>query len=358
MSDSSGEKTEEPTQKKIRDARQRGQVSKSNDVVGAAMLLLLFTYFSASWTSNLEKVSLNLVAAANYFRMAFGDALQEIAKINFLVVITISMPFVFLAMVGAVASQLAQIGFLFSPESLAPDLNKLNPIEGAKKIFSIKNLVEFLKNCLKVLIIGYVVYTLVQKYIDPLIKVPRYGIYGVLNLIEPIFFEFVYTILVVYIVIAFADYKFQNHQYIKNLMMTKDEVKREYKESEGDPEIKGKRKQIHEEMVMSDAVENTQKSSVLVTNPTHYAVALYYDSGKVKLPIVMAKGKDFMALQMMKAAKEANVPIMQNIILAQSLYRDVPVKQFIPKDLLRPVAEVLMAVSELKPLNDTSTSQL
>ena len=168
------------------------------------------------------------------------------------------------------------------------------------------------------------------------------------------FFEFVYTILVVYIVIAFADYKFQNHQYIKNLMMTKDEVKREYKESEGDPEIKGKRKQIHEEMVMSDAVENTQKSSVLVTNPTHYAVALYYDSAKVKLPIVMAKGKDFMELQMMKAAKEANVPIMQNIVLAQALYRDVPVKQFIPKDLLRPVAEVLMALSELKPLNDSS----
>lgn len=355
MSDSSGEKTEEPTQKKIRDARQRGQVSKSNDVVGAAMLLLLFTYFSASWTSNLEKVSLNLVAAANYFQMDFGDALQEIVKINFLVVVTVSLPFVFLAMVGAVASQLAQIGFIFSPESLTPDLNKLNPIEGAKKIFSVKNLVEFLKNCLKVLIIGYVVYCLVQKYIDPLIKVPRDGIYGVLNLIDPIFFEFVYTILVVYSVIAFADYKFQNHQYIKNLKMTKDEVKREYKESEGDPEIKGKRKQIHEEMVMSDSVENTQKSSVLVTNPTHYAVAVYYDSGKVKLPIVMAKGRDFVALQMMKAAKEANVPIMQNVPLAQALYREAPLKQFIPKDLLKPVAELLIAITELKPLNDVSS---
>jgi type III secretion protein U len=348
MSDSSGEKTEEPTQKKIRDARNRGQVSKSNDVIGAAMLLMLFSYFSMSWTGNLEKLSLNLVAAAHFFNLEFRDALKELSKVNFIAVTSISLPFVVIAMVAAVASNLAQIGFLFSVESLTPDLNKLNPIEGAKKIFSVKNLVEFLKNCLKVMIIGYVVYTLVQKYVDPLIKAPREGIYGVLSLLEPIFFEFIYTILVVYIVIAFADYKFQNHQYIKNLKMTKDEVKREYKESEGDPEIKGKRKQIHEEMVMSDAVENTQKSSVLVTNPTHYAVALFYESEKVKLPIVMAKGKDYVALNMMDAARKANIPIMQNVPLAQALYREAPLKQFIPKDLLKPVAEVLIAIQEIK----------
>ena len=165
---------------------------------------------------------------------------------------------------------------------------------------------------------------------------------------QPMFFKFSYTILTVYSIIAFVDYMFQKRQYIKQLKMTKDEVKREYKEMEGDPEIKGKRKQLHQEMVMNDTVQNTKKSSVLVTNPTHYAVALYYDSDSTKLPIVMAKGQDFMAMQMIKAAQEADIPIMRNVALAQELYREAPLKQYIPKDLLKPVAEILIAIQQLK----------
>ncbi len=348
MSESSGEKTEEPTQKKLRDARKKGQVSKSNDVVGACVLAALFFYFSASWTSNVQKICENLIIAPRFYDLGFRDGMIEICYSCFITLAAVALPFVFVAMIAAIIGNVIQIGILFAPEGIKPDIKRLNPIEGAKKIFSIKNLVEFLKNCAKVIVIGYVVYTLIQQYIDPLIKIPIFGIFGVLELVQPMFFKFAYTILAVYIVIAFIDLMFQKKQYIKQLKMTKDEVKREYKEMEGDPEIKGKRKQLHQEMVMNDTVQNTKKSSVLITNPTHYAIALHYDADSSKLPVVMAKGQDFMALQMIKAAQEAQIPIMRNVSLAQELYREAPLKQYIPKDLLKPVAEIMVAVQQLK----------
>lgn len=348
MSDSSGEKTEEPTQKKIRDAREKGQVSKSNDVVGASILFGLFIYFSMSWGNNLTRLSTNLVTPARYYSGDFQDGMLNVIKACITNIVIISGPFVIIAMIGAFISNIMQVGFLFAPDAIKADLNRLNPIEGAKKIFSVKNLVEFLKNCAKILVIGYVVFNLIKDYIDPLIKIPQFGIYGVLELIQEIFFKFAYTILTVYVIIAFIDYLFQKKQYIKQLRMTKDEVKREYKEMEGDPEIKGKRKQLHQEMVMEDSVQSTKKSSVLVTNPTHYAVALYYDNDSSKLPIVMAKGKDFVAMRMIKAAQEADIPIMRNVPLARSLYAEAMLRQYIPKDLLKPVAEVLVSVQQFK----------
>jgi type III secretion protein U len=348
MSESSGEKTEEPTQKKIRDAREKGQVSKSNDVVGASILSCLFIYFSMSWSSNLARLSTNLITPARYYSGDFQDGMLAIIKACVINIIIISGPFVVIAMFGAFVSNIVQVGILFAPDAVKADLNRLNPIEGAKKIFSVKNIVEFLKNCAKVSVIGYVVFTLIKDYVDPLIKIPQFGVYGTLELIQEIFFKFAYTILTVYIIIAFIDYMFQKKQYIKQLRMTKDEVKREYKQMEGDPEIKGKRKQLHQEMVMEDTVQSTKKSSVLVTNPTHYAVALYYDNDRSKLPVVMAKGKDFMAMRMIKAAQEAEVPIMRNVPLARTLYADAMLRQYIPKDLLKPVAEVLIAVQNIK----------
>lgn len=348
MSGSSGEKTEEPTQKKIRDARTKGNVSKSNDVVGAVVLGALFFYFSSAWTDNVTRLCDSLVLAPTYYEVPFRDGMVSICKACFYQIAVITGPFVAIAMSAAIIGNVTQIGLLFAPDGIMPDINRLNPVEGAKKIFAIKNLVEFLKNCAKVLVIGYVVYSLIKEYIDPLLKIPRFGIFAVVELMQPMFFKFSYTILTVYSIIAFVDYMFQKRQYIKQLKMTKDEVKREYKEMEGDPEIKGKRKQLHQEMVMNDTVQNTKKSSVLVTNPTHYAVALYYDSDSTKLPIVMAKGQDFMAMQMIKAAQEADIPIMRNVALAQELYREAPLKQYIPKDLLKPVAEILIAIQQLK----------
>ena len=151
----------------------------------------------------------------------------------------------------------------------------------------------------------------------------------------------------VYVVIALADFGYQRFAYKKDLMMSKDEVKREYKESEGDPHIKGHRKHLHQELMMSGMVEKTRKASVVVTNPTHFAVALYYDDDKTPLPIVLAKGADLIAKRMIEIAREEGIPVMQNIPLARALYANAQLDQYIPSDLLEPVAEVLRVVRQV-----------
>jgi type III secretion protein U len=157
------------------------------------------------------------------------------------------------------------------------------------------------------------------------------------------------NVCLAYIAIAGFDYFFQKYQHIKQLKMSKDEVKREYKESEGDPQIKGKRKQLHQELMANSNVQRTRKATVVVTNPTHLAIAIYYEEKDNVLPIVIAKGEDHVAKRMIAAAREEGIPVMQNIPLARAIYADVPVDRYIPSDLIEPMAEVLRWVKSLKP---------
>lgn len=153
---------------------------------------------------------------------------------------------------------------------------------------------------------------------------------------------------IAYLAIAAADYFFQRYQHTKQLRMSKDEVKREYKESEGDPQIKGKRRQLHQELIANSQVQRTRKATVVVTNPTHLAIAIYYQEADNVLPTVIAKGEDHVAKRMIALAREEGIPVMQNIPLARAIYADVPVDRYIPPDLIEPMAEVLRWVKELK----------
>lgn len=348
MSGSSGEKTEEPTPKKLRDARKKGQVAKSNDINSTALLIIIFAYIGVIWNSLIRDLREMLILPSYYYDVPFFQALNNVWGGVITKFMTISFGILVVTAMTGILSNFIQVGPLLAFESLKPDFNKMNPVEGFKKIFAKKNFVEFLKNALKISAIVTILYYVIKDMIDPLFKIPLSGMAGVMEILPPMARNFAINILIVYIIFAIFDLFFQRKQHIEQLKMTKDEVKREYKEMEGDPQIKGQRKQLHREMAMEDAPQSAKKSTVVVTNPEHYAIALKYEEEKKKLPYITAKGKNLLALRMIDAAKEAEVPVMQNIDLAHKLYDDVPVKEYIPRELLEPVAEVLRWVREIK----------
>lgn len=342
----SDDKTEEPTPKKLRDAREKGQVAMSKDTVSTALLVIIFAYIWIAWGFILKDCKEMILIPSYYYGSNFLYALENISWAIFFKIFFLLSPLLLVTVMVAIAANFLQIGPLLAFKSLIPDLNKLNPVSGMQKIFALKNVVESLKSTAKVLFLGYLVYTVTKWMIDPLFKIPPTRFNGLMDIIPLLMKKFATYVMLAYVIVAVADFFFQKHNHHKSLMMTKDEVKREYKESEGDPHIKGKRKQIHQEMMMEDNVQNTKKSTVVVTNPTHIAIALEYKSEKKTLPRVVAKGKGFLAQRMRKAAESAGVPIMENKILARTMYDSVKVRQYIPAELIEPIAEVLRWVNE------------
>lgn len=346
MSESSGEKTEQPTDKKIRDARNKGQVAKSADVSSTWLLIIVFSFLAIIKNYYLEHFCQLMALPSLYYHLPFHDALKNTIGGCVYELMLMSFPILALVAVNAIFINMVQIGPLLTFEPLKPDIKKLNPVEAAKKMFSKKNLIELLKSIIKMAILGYLIYKVIQSVIDPLIKIPFAGLGAIIDLMIPILKTFAINICVAYTIIAVADLFFQRSQHTKELMMTKDEVKREFKEMEGDPLIKGERKQLHQELAMSDTVQSTKKASALVTNPTHIAVAIFYNEEAVKLPVVTAKGSDHVAQMMIKVAQENNIPIMRDVNLARALY-DVKEYNYVPSDLIEPVAKVLKWAAEL-----------
>jgi type III secretion protein U len=250
--------------------------------------------------------------------------------------------------VVAILSNAIQVGVLFAFDGIKPKLDKLNPAAGFKRIFGMKNLIENLKSVLKVLFLSGLIIWIVYDAVGAAIRAPYCG----LPCIEFVMAEMMKKIAIftsaAFIIVAAFDYAFQKAQHIKSLKMTKDQVKREYKESEGDPLIKSKRRQLAQELVMSDQGSAVRKASVVVTNPTRIAIALRYVQGETPLPMVVAKGEHLNAERIIKIAKEAGIPIMENVPLARALMEEVEVDRYIPSELLEPVAEVLRWVRTLQ----------
>ena len=299
----SGEKTEQPTSKKLRDARKKGQVAKSNDVSSTALLIVLFSYFAIFWGSMLEHTKEMFSMPAMYYDQPFREALPQMLGVITTKLLLICGPIIGLVVVVGVAVNYIQIGALFVFEPLKPELKKINPLEKAKQWFSMKNLIEFVKSIIKVSFLGILIFLMIRDAIPDLLKLPHGGIDGAVKALGQLMFTLAIFTVFAYGVIAVADFGFQKWQHTKQLMMSKDEVKREFKESEGDPVIKGKRKQLHQEMAMEGSVQNTKKATVLVTNPTHRAIAIYYKQGETKLPVILAKGEGDLARRMREVAK-------------------------------------------------------
>jgi flagellar biosynthetic protein FlhB len=349
MSDEGGEKTEEASQKKIDDSRKQGQVWKSRDFTGVAVfctgMAIVKQIFPKLETKSSELFMFVIDSMAHPENLTNATRQAMLMGLTDLMLLTIPVAGG-AAVVGALVEFL-QVGSLFTVEPLVPKLDKLNVIAGLKNLVGKKQIIELLKSMFKIGVTGYVVYGVVRDAMAMVVATIR----GDTQLTMLVMGELVYrvSVRVVMLLLLFAifDIWWQRHSYMKDLMMSKDEVKREYKESEGDPHHKAKRKEMHQEILEGAQMEAVKKSDVVVTNPDHIAVALQYDQQSDGAPRVIAKGMGLRAEGIKALAKDSDVTILRNVPLAHALNR-VEVGQEIPEELYDAVAEVLNFVYQLK----------
>ena len=349
MAESSGEKTEMPTQKKLRDARQKGQVCNSKDIVSTAMLVVLFVLLGWMGIALVDDASMLLDYIGKCMSGNPFDATQPAVGLAVFVICKHSFIFVLVAAVIGIAANTAQIGFLFTFEPIIPKLEKLSPVEGAKKIFSMKNVFEFLKNIVKVTFLSYLIYKIIWASVPELLTM----CYGTIDDVFPSLKLMLKRLAVYtafgYIVIAIVDRIFQGKNFTKQMMMTKDEVKREYKEMEGSQEVKQAQRQFRDEIMNGpDPVKATKNANVVVTNPTHISVGVRFDAKEAPLPRICVMGADRIAKIIRETALAEGIPIIENVPLARQLYAKGHIEDFIPDDLLEPVAEVLKWAKRLE----------
>jgi flagellar biosynthetic protein FlhB len=260
-----------------------------------------------------------------------------------------SLPVLGAALLTALIGNYAQVGFLFTTHPLIPKFDKLNPVNGFKQLFSQKRLLEVLKQLLKFVLVGIVVYSSVKDALQPIVSMPRIGISASLIVAGSLLADIFIKVGMLFLVIAIADFFLQKRIFKKSMMMTKDEVKREYKESEGDPEQKGERKRLAHELIMQGDPQRVKTADAVITNPSHIAIAIEYDQKNHSAPVIVSKGMGLHAQKIKDIAKSFHVPILRNIPLAQALNK-LDIDDEIPEELYQAVAEVLTFVHELKEL--------
>jgi len=342
------EKTEEPTPKKIEDARQEGNVPKSQDTSGVITLfvailafLLLFPYMSS-----------HMIFLFKYYFSLLGESIDKELMINIAIItvrefLFIIMPVAIAVAIAGIIAALAQFGFLFTTKAIIPDLKKLDPIKGIKNLVSMKKLIEGVKITFKsftTLGIGFVFFFI---FIMELPTVALFGLDDQLEWLTGKMLIIAFVMLFIIFIFALIDIVIVRKQYFDGLKMSKQEVKDEMKNMEGDPLIKAKIKQKQMEISKKRMMAEIPNADVVITNPTHYAVAIKYEEKKYKAPVVVAKGMDNMAQQIKKIARENGVYIVQNPSLARSLYSQVEVEKPIPNELFAAVAEVLAYVYKM-----------
>ncbi|WP_423600119.1 type III secretion system export apparatus subunit SctU [Roseateles sp. MS654] len=346
----SGEKTEEPTKKKLDDARKKGQSPKSQDVNAALSLVGLLIVLIVMAESTLDQLSGLLVRAVREGVLAKSNeellALTvDIARSGFFA----TLPFVAVSVALGLIASFAQVGFNLSFEPLNLQFDKLNPAEGIKKLFSVRSIVDFLKMVFKAIALGAVLWVMVRGLVPLLVGAAYFDPVGVGVLGWKALIKLLAAGCLVFIVVGPVDFGLQLWLFKRDQKMSKDEIKREHKESEGDPQLKGQRKQIAQEMATTPPEKRVPGASVVVTNPTHYAVALYYEPGETPLPVIVAKGMDAEALRIRAIAEKSGVPIVGNPPLARALHK-LPVDDPIPEALFEAVAAVLRWVAYLHTL--------
>lgn len=344
------EKTEKATPKKRGDARKKGQVAKSADLPGAFILLFVF----ASFLMLGDHYSSGVMGL---FRSLFEDWLtMELTTENIMglflniiwQVLLLLLPIFAIAMVVGVVGNVVQFGFLLTGESLKADIKKLDPIQGFKRIVSMRSLAEFLKSILKVTIIGVMVYSTIAGEWEKLLLLPMQPIPAIFAFAAKITINLGIKIGAVLIVLAFLDFMYQKYEHEKSLKMSKQDIKDEYKKSEGDPLIKGRIRERQRKMALQRMMQEVPNADVVITNPTHFAIALKYDASQMEAPKVLAKGMDHVALRIKEIAKEHDVVTMENKPLARALYERAEIGDVIPGDLFQAVAEVLAYVYKIK----------
>ena len=343
-----GDKTEEPTAKKREDARKKGQVGKSQELNTAFVLLIGFFMLKILW----DTIYLNIADYTKYILSHPAQTVDTETVIQlFLGIVELlaktSFPIMLAIMFIGLGINFFQVGLNFNTEAMEPKLDKLNPINGFGRIFSKRALVEMVKSIFKIIVIGAALYVVL---VDHVLSMPQFIFFGLetsLGQIADIIFNMAFKICGLILVLGVLDLAYQKWQTTQDLKMTKQEVKDEFKQSEGDPQIKGKIKQKQRQMAMARMMQEVPKADVIVTNPTHFAVALEYHKGMVA-PRVLAKGQDLVAQRIKEIARENGVAIVENKPLARALFASTEVGDSVPQELYQAVAEVLAYVYRLK----------
>jgi flagellar biosynthesis protein FlhB len=344
------ERTEAATPRKLQHLRDEGKVSKSVEVASAASILAgvltVYGFGSMGWGHLKMLVTDGL---GNLHRADLTDtSLMQLGILSGIAFFTVMAPLLVAMPVVGVISNVAQSGFLISTKAITPDLSHINPIAGFKRFLSLRILVELVKTSFKLGIVGWLLY---RTYLDsfPLfLSLAGADLAGALALFVSTVFSMALTIGGAFLVMAVLDYGYQRWDFLRNARMTKQEVKEEYKQSEGSPEIKNAIRRRQRRMAMSRMMQNVPTADVVVTNPTHYAVALRYRGDEMTAPKVIAKGQDLIAQRIKQIARENNVPVVENKPLARALFAAVEVDQEIPYDLFQGVAQVLAYIYSLK----------
>lgn len=349
----SDEKTEEPTQKRKQDARKKGQVFKSTELNSAVVLLAVFvclkTFGLSLYAKTVELMNLTFevyMIKDDLFTISGIMALAtELAVRFFSALLPI---FAFAALVGVVAN-LMQSGLIFTTESIKPKFSNINPINGLKQTFSLKNIAEFFtKTLLKVIVVGFIAYSTIKDNYTAIINTLNLNASSIAQYITGTIVDLGIKISMWLVVVAILDVVVQIRKHKKDLRMTKQEIKEEFKQTEGNPQIKGKIKQKQRQMAVNRMMQQIPKADVVITNPTHFAVAIKYNPEESDAPIVIAKGQDYLAFRIKEIAKENKVEIVENKALARTLYAAVEIGDPIPEELYQAVAEILAYVYSIK----------
>jgi len=350
------EKTEQPTSKKLSKAREEGQVVKSQEVSTAFIFLgaLGVFLFVGPWMfwalsdfmhgifQNLGTLHIKGISA----RAFLFEVLQHLGLII--------MPLLLVLLILGVAANLLQVGFLFTLKPLVPKLSKFNPIKGMKKFVSLKSLVELLKSFFKIVFIGGISWLVLRGELDAIPSLIEMSVGQILTYIGTVSLKMLFYVALGMIVLAVIDFSYQRWQHTKDLMMSKQEVKDEIKQSEGDPQVKGKIRQAQREMAMRRMMESVPDADVVITNPTSLAVAVKYDAKEMFAPQIVAKGAKLIAERIKDIAMESDVPIVENKPLAQTLFKSMEIGDFVPPDLYKAVAEVLAYVYKLRGIRNSA----
>jgi len=344
------ERNEEATPKRKEEARKKGQIAKSQEVVSVSVLLACVLFFNFGTGSMVKKLTAIMSKClVNSGTTAIEQSTVQGLMLGYIYDAFLAVfPFLLVVFIAALASNYLQVGFLFSSEALQPKFSKISPLKGFKKLTSLKSVAELFKNICKLSIIGGVAYWTIASEIDNLLPLMDQSLWGIFIYIGNISLRIIIRTCWVLVVLAVLDYVYQRWEYERGLKMSKQEIKDEYKQMEGDPLLKSRVKRMQREMARKRMMAKVPQADVVITNPDHIAVAMKYDQKKMAAPVVLAKGADLVAEKIKEIARKSHVPIVENKPLARTLFKLVGVGGVIPENLYRAVAEVLAHVYKLK----------
>lgn len=351
MAEDTGDKSEEPTPHRLREAREKGQVAKSREITTALLLIfsyMLFRYTGETTWGNLTSMAtaiLNQIPNAGNFSFSFVGYILLLAARGMLYSLA---PIFGLTVFIALVAEAFQTGFVFSVDPLSPKFERINPAEGFKRMFSLQGLVELIKSIIKIVIVFWIAWGAVRDDIPSVVILLNGQPWDAIVLGGNMAYKIAFRVGMFYVAIAILDYLYKRWEYTRNLKMTKQEIKEEYKRLEGDPMIKQRMRELQRQVAYQRMMSAVPQADVVVTNPIHIAVALKYEAHKMKSPQVLAKGERKTAEAIKKLADDSYVPIVENEPLARSIYRTTDVGKQIPGELYQAVAEVLAYVYKIK----------